>query len=99
MTFPFLPDNAVPCPNAYAVDVSPEQARQWLDGQTFQQPINPDTVRDLIERIHCGHWTSTHSAIAFDTNGVLLDGRHRLLAVIESGITLPMLVLTEQEPE
>jgi hypothetical protein len=39
-----------------------------------------------------GSWRLTHQGIAFNCDGTLLDGQHRLAAIIESGIAVQMLV-------
>jgi hypothetical protein len=39
-----------------------------------------------------GSWQVTHQGIAIDTEGNLLDGQHRLYAVIESGVSVSMTV-------
>ena len=40
--------------------------------------------------IEDGRFKLTHQAGAFDTNGILRDGQHRLLAVAETGIAVDM---------
>ena len=37
----------------------------------------------------------THQGIAFDVNGVLVDGQHRLAAVIEADVPVELTVFTE----
>jgi hypothetical protein len=39
-----------------------------------------------------GEWPLTHQAIAFDEQGNILDGQHRLWAIVESGKTIEMVV-------
>jgi hypothetical protein len=46
-----------------------------------------------------GRWLETHQGIAFDTDGRLIDGRHRLMAVAASGVTVRMWVFPEQTRE
>jgi hypothetical protein len=41
-----------------------------------------------------GGWTLTHQGIAFDENGELVDGQHRLNAVIEANVPVEMNVTT-----
>lgn len=40
-----------------------------------------------------GRWVLNGETICFDSNGVLRDGHHRLLAIIESGVTIEVLVV------
>jgi hypothetical protein len=41
----------------------------------------------------------THQDIAFDSNGVLVDGQHRLAAIIEADLPVEMTVFTDVEPD
>jgi hypothetical protein len=42
--------------------------------------------------MQAGQWVVTNDAVAFDVAGHLVNGQHRLLAVIESGVTISQLV-------
>lgn len=37
-----------------------------------------------------GHWRETHQPIAFDHDGVLIDGQHRLSAIIHAGVPVTL---------
>lgn len=50
-----------------------------------QRPINKATVRILAERIHRGHWDPTAGQIVVDSTGRVVDGQHRLAAIVKSG--------------
>jgi hypothetical protein len=39
-----------------------------------------------------GQWQLTHQGVAFDVNGILIDGQHRLSAVVQSNCIVPMMV-------
>lgn len=43
-------------------------------------------ARDIKE----GHWDSTHQGIAIASDGTLIDGQHRLLAIVEAGKSVKM---------
>lgn len=78
------------------IDVSPKMAANWLEKNAgFQrkarQTIVDRYVRDMIN----GKWTLTHQGIAFDSKGRLIDGQHRLLAVVQSDITVKMVVVRD----
>lgn len=45
-----------------------------------------------------GRWVLNGETICFDSNGVLRDGHHRLLAIIESGVTIEVLVVRGVDP-
>jgi hypothetical protein len=74
--------------------VSPEMAAKFLsDNASFQRKVRVGVVRDLANSITRGEWQLTHQAVAFDINGKLIDGQHRLNAVVRAGIAVPMLVV------
>ncbi len=94
-----LPRNARPFANAYVVTVTPETARQWLLTNNFNRAQRPDLVADYVRQIREGRWRRTHQGIAFSEKGTLLDGQHRLFAVVEAGIAVPMLVFVNEPLE
>ena len=95
-----LPCNARPYNNAYTVSVTQELARQWLnDANNFNRPINQSAVDMYVRQIKSGLWRRTHQGIAFDSNGILIDGQHRLMAIVHTGITVPMLVFMDEPKE
>ena len=52
-----------------------------------------------MEILQSGNWQLTHQGIAFDKNGVLIDGQHRLWAIVEADVKAPLLVTRGVEPE
>ncbi|MFE5858554.1 hypothetical protein ACFQ61_35720 [Streptomyces sp. NPDC056500] len=75
--------------------ITPRMAELWLDY------CNPQSNRVLSDTIYeryakamsDGAWRTTHQGIAFDKEGMLLDGQHRLMAVKASGVSVEMLVI------
>jgi len=96
---PILPVNAVPFNNAYLVDVTPELARQWLTYNRINRPARPAVLRQYVRQIESGLWKRTHQGVAFTREGVLLDGQHRLFAIIQTGKTMTMLVFINEPVE
>ena len=47
-------------------------------------------VNHLATLIKNGEFTLTHQGIAFDEDGNLIDGQHRLHAIIKAGIAVKM---------
>ncbi|MFP8884155.1 MULTISPECIES: hypothetical protein [Streptomyces] len=74
------------------LDVSPQLATEWLTRNTNNRPLSKSTVQQLAGRIQRGEWQLTHQGIAFDEDGTLIDGQHRLAAIVKAGITVPMTV-------
>lgn len=74
--------------------ITPKIAQEYL------QKVDPAHQRKLIvsraqafaREMTAGHWFTNHQGIAFDEHGRLIDGQHRLQAIILSGVTLVMLV-------
>jgi hypothetical protein len=91
-TLNFIPKDARLCNNTYIVNVTPELARKWLNINNFNRPKNAESVAKYVRQIRDGHWRLTHQGVALTQNGFLLDGQHRLFALIECGVTLPMRV-------
>lgn len=73
--------------------ISPEYARTILDkANTHNRKLKPARSDRYKRIIISGQWHSTHQGIAFDTNGVLQDGQHRLEAIASSGVAAPLFV-------
>jgi len=99
MMLNLLPKDARPCPNTFIVDVTPELARTWLANNNFNRPKNSETVARYVRQIREDRWQLTHQGIARTKHGFLLDGQHRLWAIVESGVTLPMRVFINEPIE
>lgn len=56
------------------------------------RPIRGGAVREYANEMRSGRWGVTHQGIALDEHEILIDGQHRLLAVIESGQSVQMMV-------
>ncbi|MCL2117958.1 MAG: hypothetical protein FWH27_05975 [Planctomycetaceae bacterium] len=94
-----LPKDARPCANTFIVNVTPELARMWLTNNNFNRPRNSETVAKYVRQIRENRWRLTHQGIALTKNGFLLDGQHRLWAIIECDVTLPMRVFANEPIE
>jgi hypothetical protein len=74
------------------VQVSPELAAEWLKSSIGNRLLSHDRVWSLVREIQQGLWSTTHQGIAFDQEGRLLDGHHRLNAIVKAGLTVELLV-------
>lgn len=72
--------------------ISPELATKYLESNTQNRPLSRTTVEALAGEMTSGHWRLNHQGIAFDVNGILRDGQHRLEAIVLSGKTVQMMV-------
>ena len=65
------------------VIMTPEMAASILETNERNRTPNRDKLAKLVYDIKQGHFELTHQAIALDVNGKLIDGQHRLKAVVE----------------
>lgn len=70
--------------------VSPDQAQQWLDGMPSQRRLRKAKVEQLRRQIVDGRWKVLPHGIVFDTEGKLIDGQHRMTALVQAGKPLPV---------
>lgn len=68
--------------------ISPTMAAQYLAQNTMNRPVRPAVVRDFAEAIKRGEWKMNGEPIKFASDGRLLDGQHRLNAIIASGVSI-----------
>lgn len=63
--------------------ITPEMAKVWLEYHNGgNRNIKPGIVSKYARDIKEGSWRLTHQCIAFDSSGNLVDGQHRLSAVV-----------------
>lgn len=74
------------------VQVTPAMAFTWLDKNTHNRHVSDAVVQRFAGMMKRGQWDLTHQGIAFSPEGVLVDGQHRLWAITEAGVTIPMMV-------
>jgi hypothetical protein len=75
--------------------VTPKKAAEFLQANTTNRPLSKSVVQSFSEAMQRGEWLVTHQGIAFDTNGVLVDGQHRLAAIIEADVPVELTVFTD----
>jgi hypothetical protein len=78
------------------LEVTPELAIDWVTTPRYAGPnrtLTAATVTKYARQMAAGTWRDTGEAIKWGVSGRLLDGQHRLHAIIEAGITVPMLVV------
>jgi len=79
--------------------ITPELACEYLEKNTNNRTIRSGRINELSGAMLRGEWMLTHQGIAFAKNGELIDGQHRLLAVVKSGVTVEMMVTRGCAPE
>tara|TARA_R110000824_G_C15119110_1_gene667877 strand:+ start:62 stop:964 length:903 start_codon:yes stop_codon:yes gene_type:complete len=81
--------------------ITPDRAEFYLKSNTnnYRTKMSRSNIENLKIELRLNEWTYTTQGIGFDTNGVLVDGQNRLKAIVESGITAPLLVCYNLPPE
>ena len=79
-------------PKMQVMVISPKVAESLLEGNTNNRHISWNHVTSLAEAMKRGEWRLTHQPIAVSQTGRLLDGQHRLWAVIESQVSIESFV-------
>jgi len=64
--------------------VTPELAAQWLATNENNRNLRERLVRKLAGAIKRGEWRLNGDTIRFDQNGKLVDGQHRLAAIVHA---------------
>lgn len=73
-------------------DVTPAMAEDWLRNNFRNRPVSQDVVAAYARDMVNGVWIPTHQGIAFNARDELIDGQHRLLAIVKAGKTIRMMV-------
>lgn len=91
------------------LQVTPDMAERWLSANTHNRPIRNHIVEKYAAAMKRGEWRLTPEPIIFsrpyaDSEGrevkeTLMNGQHRLWAVLNSGATVEMTVWWGCEPD
>lgn len=72
--------------------ITPEMAKKLLEGNKKNRSLSRPFVNELKRAIKSGGWLVTHQGIAIAVDGTVLDGQHRLTAIMESGLAVDVMV-------
>lgn len=78
---------------AAIVVVTADLAREWLSRNTHNRRVNETYVSTLAEAMTRGEFQFNGDAIRLSATGTLLDGQHRLCAVVRTGIAIRQVVV------
>jgi hypothetical protein len=89
------------CENIVAevVTITPQEATNWLRANEHNRPVRKGHVNFLANEMKAGNWQINGQAIVIADNEQVLDGQHRLLAIIEAGQPIKTLVVYGITPE
>lgn len=72
--------------------ITPDSAKEYLKSNTLNRPLNSRMVEFYASSMKRGQWELNGEPIIIARSGRVLDGQHRLQAVIESGIPINFFV-------
>lgn len=74
--------------------ITPDIAKRYLSGNQNNRKLSPSIVNQYSESIKRGEWKLNGESIKFDNDGKLIDGQHRLHAIIKANTGIEMLVIS-----
>ncbi len=75
--------------------ITPDLAGKMLAANTNNRSLRRPLVEKYARDMAAGRWYFTGEAVKFGQDGALLDGQHRLAAVVKSGKPIQMLVVRQ----
>lgn len=87
------PGNVAKKPVVSIETITPTKAKQWLQGNVDNRKLRESRVLFFARLLSEGEWELTGDAVVFDDQGVLINGQHRLSAVVVAKIAAQFLVL------
>ena len=81
-------------PNPEWVEITPDLAALYLSANVdYNRPRDARKVKEWADKMRRGAWQRTGATIDFDETGALINGQHRLQAIIDSGLTQEFIVV------
>jgi hypothetical protein len=85
---------STPEPSYQVVAVDAPLAEKWLGRNNRNRHVRSRKVDEFARDMSAGNWQFNGDTIRISANGNLLDGQHRLLAVVQSECTIKFLVVS-----
>lgn len=79
--------------NGTIKDITPKNASALLECNIKNRKARTRHVDWLAAQMAAGYWKFTGEPIKMNSEGILVDGQHRLMAVVQSGTTQRFLVI------
>lgn len=86
-------------PNVALVTITPEMAEEMLKKNIGNRKINQANVNRIAADMATGNYRLNGETIKISPNGEILDGQHRLLAAVKSGMTFRTYIVYNVERE
>jgi hypothetical protein len=81
------------------ITIKPDDARRYLSNMVHNRPLSQANVKTYAADIESGKWCLNGQGIIFDGKGRLLDGQHRMHAIIRANRPVQTLVIHGVSPE
>lgn len=88
-----------PSNNLVKIIVTPEDAAQLLEANGSNRPLNEQHVKRIARQITDGKWRFNGDTIKISATNDILDGQHRLWAIIEAKMPVETIVVRGIEPD
>jgi hypothetical protein len=72
--------------------ITPAMAAGWLKCNFRNRKVSDDTVDAYARDMKQDQWVPTHQGVAFNDADQLIDGQHRLLAIVRCGLARELMV-------
>lgn len=86
-------------PDIRYLKVTPVVAEKLLSMNTRNRPKRARDVNEWADEMAGNRWLVTHQGVAIDRDNAIVDGQHRLEAIVESGVSVTMPVAVGLDPE
>ena len=81
------------------VVITPALAEALLERNTSNRGVKEANLLMIKKEVEAGNWVFNGDPIRFSFLGILNDGQHRLLTIIETGVSMTCTVITGLSPE
>jgi hypothetical protein len=81
------------------VQLSADKARMLLDANARNRRVSDEQVNTFARMMAAGKWLFNGATMALGADGVMQDGQHRCMAVIEADVSIPTMVMLGLPPE
>lgn len=81
------------------ITITPEKAMQLLERNNINRPLNDQHVKRIARQITDGKWRFNGDTIKIATTNDVLDGQHRLWAIIEAKTPVDTIIVEGIERE
>lgn len=78
--------------------INPSEAEAYLKNNAMHRKIKQKKVDEYMKEMQDGKWALNGKSLIFDSNGRLLNGQHRLSAVVQSQVPLTTVVIRGVDP-